>query len=96
VITITSAAPYPNCFSRRSLRCCADSKADSVIGETTCELPYTTPIRMQNNSVPSRAPALKPDTNNATTMPGLPTWSATYGMTVATLLTWTPKLRSVP
>ena len=50
VITTTSAAPYPDCFNRRSLRCFADSKADIVIGEITCELPYTIPIRMHNNN----------------------------------------------
>ena len=38
-------------------------------------------------AVPSRAHAVKTGTSNATAMPGVPTWSATYGMAVKTLLT---------
>jgi hypothetical protein len=47
---ITRAAPYPDCFTRRSLRCSADSKADIAIGEATSKLPTTIPIRMHNNN----------------------------------------------
>jgi hypothetical protein len=38
-------------------------------------------------AIPSRVPAVKPGTSSATTRPGLPIWSATYGTTIKTLLT---------